>query len=259
VNISGIDSLRGALYQAPQATSNGTLLGDLIISSVPLSTDTGEVMYIAPNSGDTDKFNLSCSCDGLIETGYVHIVLMSNPSASNDISVAVIVNIASEIYLSGSNDINGLMRATVISLPEKGQLSQYDFNQPNETIPITEVPTKLINPFNIVVYTPNLNEKGVDSFNFMLTFFNLTSVVATAKIDVLAWENTPPIVEKFVNINLFNRQKQLLQYKVIDLATDKYVGGYITRLPTKGPSFECNTVIILLKLIISIRQFISGV
>ncbi len=164
ITLSGSDVDGDPLtYILVGSTANGILNG------------TAPDLSYAPNPdyNGPDAFSFKVS-DGIQESGIVNVIITVNPV--NDLPAAVAQNIVTgedtplAITLTGSDIDNDPLTFSVVSQPLDGSLSG--------TLPD-------------LIYTPDLNFNGVDSFTFTANDGSVTSAAAAINITVNPVNDTP--------------------------------------------------------------------
>ncbi len=154
-------------YSVTAAPAHGTLSG-----TAPNLTYTPTANY---NGGDSFAFKAN---DGTVDSPSATVSI--TVSAVNDVplasaqSVATDKNVASAVTLAGSDADSDPLTFVVVTQPTKGTLSG--------TAPS-------------LVYTPNFNVTGNDSFTFKANDGTADSAAATIAINIAAGPNTAPVAD----------------------------------------------------------------
>jgi hypothetical protein len=230
----------GVLYQAPDGGNDSTL-GPLI-SSLPwaLSSNSSDVMYTAPATATTTRehFNYTCLCGGSAQTGSVIIVVTSAPVADATITETILMNAALIVFLSGSNDTVGYLRAEVTALPVKGTLYQLDLIDPTIQIAIETVPTIVTNPLLGLRYVPNKDTVALDSIKYRVHHGGLVSDSVSLAIEIDSWNYTPDVPLITSNITVTGRGNVTITLEAVDALQKQFLGVYVKSLPSKGKLYQ---------------------
>ncbi|MGQ9609430.1 MAG: Ig-like domain-containing protein [bacterium] len=150
--------------------TNGTLSGD-----PPNITYTPK-----PNFFEDDSFTFTTS-DGILESSPSTVVVIvssvNDPPVAENQSVSVYEDTSITIVLSGSDPDGNIITFDILSKPSKGTITKTN---------------------NVVVYKPEANFNGIDSFTFVVKDFSLTSDPATVSITVLPVNDMPSAIEQSI-------------------------------------------------------------
>ena len=134
----------GKIYQTDLSQTRITAPNTLLTSAV------AEFWYYAPTitSGGAsivDSMQYSCVCHGATQAGTINVII--NPAVVPDqtISLVVVAGTTAKFNLHGSMINPGLMRVNITSLPTRGFLSQWNFEQPDLISAVVKVIQSAIN------------------------------------------------------------------------------------------------------------------
>jgi hypothetical protein len=148
---------------------------------------TQRVYDLTPYAGQAIRVRFRLTSDSILQRdGWfideVRVTVAENvplPPTATPIYTETTENTAKPITLTGSDPNVGTTLAYVItSLPTNGQLSD------PEAGPITTVPYTLAGNFRVVIYTPNSDYQGPESFTYQVFDGGLSSNNATVKVSV---------------------------------------------------------------------------
>ncbi|HEV3345323.1 MAG TPA: hypothetical protein VG125_33405, partial [Pirellulales bacterium] len=184
------------------ATSNNTALVPNPTISYTNPSTTGTLFY-TPTAGltGTATITVTVTNNGGTAFGGVNtvsetftITVGSGIPTANAASVSVAENGQQAITLTGSPATNqsGALSATIATLPTGGTLYQTS-NGVTLGAAITAPNTAVTNSQNVVIYVPNSNQTGNDSFTFTMTGGTpaQTSLPATISLNIVAPSQLP--------------------------------------------------------------------
>ena len=109
---------QGALFQ--QLAGRSSVRGSsILIFPAALQDHAGRVIYQASFAlqGALDRFNYSCVCGAVVESGSVVVLVTAGPMADVSTPISALKGRLQYFYLRGTGSTHGSFKATVTALP----------------------------------------------------------------------------------------------------------------------------------------------
>eukprot|EP01135_Chromosphaera_perkinsii_P008895 Nk52_evm5s1524 gene=Nk52_evmTU5s1524 len=145
-----------------QVDANGNKVTTAISVNDVVSNSAFKIIYTPPSAGFTSTqigVRITPTAGAILSTT-VKLELNTPPTLGNSRTVFVNEDNPSTISLSGSDSELSAYEATVLTLPLKGALYQFDYLTGGIGKPITSANTKVTDFGKYVVYVPPSNEQG---------------------------------------------------------------------------------------------------
>lgn len=168
ITLAGTDLDGNALtYTITASPAHGTLSG-----SAPNLTYTPTSNY---NGSDSFAFKVNDgTTDSAVATVSINVTSVNDTPVAAAQAIATDRNVAKNITLAGSDADDDTLTYAIVTQPTKGVLSG---TAPN------------------LIYTPNNNVTGADSFTFQVNDGTVNSAAATVSISIAPGPNAPPVAD----------------------------------------------------------------